>query len=111
MRADLARAADPAHSADSAVFTALLLSATARSPRSSPPRRLTPRSESEDLAGWWMNLFSYLASGPPGPRLEELLALSEAGVLRFLGADARVRSSTRPPGCSGPASPTVAGVT
>lgn len=37
-----------------------------------------------------MNLFSYLASGPPGPRLEELLALSEAGVLRFLGADVEV---------------------
>ena len=53
-------------------------------------RRLTPRSESEDLAGWWMNLFSYLASGPPGPRLEEILALSEAGVVRFLGADVDV---------------------
>src|SRR3712207_7957863 len=37
-----------------------------------------------------MNLFSYLASGPPGPRLEELLALSEAGLLRFLGADVDV---------------------
>jgi uncharacterized NAD(P)/FAD-binding protein YdhS len=36
-----------------------------------------------------MNLFSYLASGPPSPRLQELLALSEAGVVRFLGADAR----------------------
>jgi uncharacterized NAD(P)/FAD-binding protein YdhS len=37
-----------------------------------------------------MNLFSYLASGPPAPRLEELLALSEAGVVRFLGADVRL---------------------
>jgi uncharacterized NAD(P)/FAD-binding protein YdhS len=36
-----------------------------------------------------MNLFSYLASGPPAPRLAELLALSEAGVVRFLGADTR----------------------
>jgi hypothetical protein len=34
-----------------------------------------------------MNLFSYLASGPPAPRLAELLALSEAGVVRFLGPD------------------------
>jgi uncharacterized NAD(P)/FAD-binding protein YdhS len=36
-----------------------------------------------------MNLFSYLASGPPAPRLAELLALSEAGVVRFLGEDTR----------------------
>src|SRR3954452_18281756 len=52
--------------------------------------RLTPHSEAEDLGGWWMNLFSYLASGPPSPRLEELLALSEAGIVRFLGADVQV---------------------
>ncbi|SDC71144.1 FAD-NAD(P)-binding [Geodermatophilus telluris] len=89
VRADLARAADPAHSPDAAVFTALLhchgtvvaLAATGR---------LTPRSEAEDVAGWWMNLFSYLASGPPAPRLEELLALSEAGVVRFLGGDVQI---------------------
>ncbi|SDE57492.1 FAD-NAD(P)-binding [Blastococcus fimeti] len=89
VRTSLDRAADPAHSADSAVFLALLqchgtLAALVTA------RRLTPRSESEDLAGWWMNLFSYLASGPPGPRLEEILALSEAGVIRFLGADVDV---------------------
>ena len=89
MRADLARAADPAHSADAAVFTALLLCHGTIAGLVAAGR-LTPRSESEDLAGWWMNLFSYLASGPPGPRLEELLALSEAGVVRFLGADVGV---------------------
>jgi uncharacterized NAD(P)/FAD-binding protein YdhS len=89
VRTSLDRAADARHSADSAVFTALLqchgtLAALVTA------RRLTPRSESEDLAGWWMNLFSYLASGPPGPRLEEVLALSQAGVVRFLGADTDV---------------------
>jgi uncharacterized NAD(P)/FAD-binding protein YdhS len=89
VRAGLDRAADPAFSADSAVFSALLqchgtIAALVTA------RRLTPRSESEDLPGWWMNLFSYLASGPPAPRLEELLALSEAGILRFLGADVDV---------------------
>lgn len=89
VRANLDRAANPAFSADAAVFAALLqchgtIAALVGA------RRLTPRSEAEDLPGWWMNLFSYLASGPPGPRLEELLALSEAGVLRFLGADTRV---------------------
>ncbi|KQS68467.1 FAD/NAD(P)-binding domain-containing protein [Modestobacter sp. Leaf380] len=89
VRADLARAADPAYSMDAAVFVALLqchgtIAALARS------GRLTDRSAREDVAGWWMNLFSYLASGPPSPRLEELLALSEAGVVRFTGADTAV---------------------
>jgi hypothetical protein len=37
--------------------------------------------------GWWHGYFSYLASGPPPDRLEELLALSRAGIVRFLGAD------------------------
>ncbi len=89
VRADLVRAADPAHSADQAVFTALLfchgtIAGLVRADR------LTPRSEQEDVSGWWMNLFSHLASGPPSPRLEELLALSEAGVVRFTGADTTV---------------------
>jgi uncharacterized NAD(P)/FAD-binding protein YdhS len=88
VRQDLARAADPAHSADAAVFTALLFCHGTIAGLVGAGR-LTPRSEAEDVAGWWMNLFSYLASGPPAPRLAELLALSEAGVVRFLGADAR----------------------
>jgi uncharacterized NAD(P)/FAD-binding protein YdhS len=86
VRADLARAADPAHSADAAVFTALLMCHGTIAGLIAAGR-LTARSEAEDLGGWWMNLFSYLASGPPAPRLAELLALSEAGVVRFLGAD------------------------
>jgi uncharacterized NAD(P)/FAD-binding protein YdhS len=88
VRADLAQAADPQHSADAAVFTALLFCHGTIAGLVAAGR-LTARSEAEDVAGWWMNLFSYLASGPPSPRLQELLALSEAGVVRFLGADAR----------------------
>jgi uncharacterized NAD(P)/FAD-binding protein YdhS len=88
VRADLARSADPEHSTDAAVFTALLFCHGTIAGLVGAGR-LTPRSEAEDVAGWWMNLFSYLASGPPAPRLAELLALSEAGVVRFLGADAR----------------------
>ena len=90
VRADLARAADPRHSPDAAVFTSLLFchGTIAGLVRAG---RLTPRSERRDVSGWWMNLFSYLASGPPSPRLEELLALSEAGVVRFLGADTQVQ--------------------
>jgi uncharacterized NAD(P)/FAD-binding protein YdhS len=89
VRADLARAADPAYSADAAVFTSLLFCHGTVAGLVGAGR-LTPRSEAEDLGGWWMNLFSYLASGPPSPRLEELLALSEAGILRFLGADVQL---------------------
>ncbi|WP_197084471.1 hypothetical protein [Saccharothrix sp. ST-888] len=44
----------------------------------------------DELDGWWSGLFNFLASGPPGFRLRQLLALSEAGVLRLLGADLRV---------------------
>ena len=88
VHADLARSADPEHSSDAAVFTALLYCHGTIAGLVGAGR-LTPRSEAEDVTGWWMNLFSYLASGPPAPRLAELLALSEAGVLRFLGADAQ----------------------
>lgn len=89
VRADLTRSADPRHSSDAAVFVALLQSFGTVGALLAAGR-LTPESESEQLTGWFLNLFSYLASGPPGPRLEELLALSEAGVLRWLGADTRV---------------------
>jgi uncharacterized NAD(P)/FAD-binding protein YdhS len=88
VRADLTRSADPRYSTDAAVFTALLFCHGTIAGLVSAGR-LTARSEAEDVAGWWMNLFSYLASGPPAPRVAELLALSEAGVVRFLGADAR----------------------
>jgi uncharacterized NAD(P)/FAD-binding protein YdhS len=89
IRADLARAADPAYSMDAAVFTSLLFCHGTVAALVGAGR-LTPRSEAEDLGGWWMNLFSYLASGPPSPRLEELLALSEAGLVRFVGAEVQV---------------------
>ncbi|MEU6147458.1 FAD/NAD(P)-binding protein [Streptomyces sp. NPDC047081] len=42
------------------------------------------------IGPWWHGFFSYLASGPPGPRLRQLLALSRAGIVKFLGADMTV---------------------
>ncbi|MEU7645464.1 FAD/NAD(P)-binding protein [Streptomyces huasconensis] len=74
---DLARRHDPAHSPDLAVFLGLL----------SVYGQLT---RLPDVGTWWHGFFSLLASGPPGPRLRQLLALSRAGVVRFLGADAEV---------------------
>ncbi|MEV7049374.1 FAD/NAD(P)-binding protein [Streptomyces anulatus] len=76
---DLTRRHDPEHSADLAVFLALL-SAYAQLVRLG------------DIGGWWHGFFSFLASGPPGPRLQQLLALSRAGVVRFLGAGLTVET-------------------
>ncbi|QEV17307.1 FAD/NAD(P)-binding protein [Streptomyces alboniger] len=75
--ADLARRHDPEHSPDHAVFLGLL----------SVYGQLTRLG---DTGTWWHGFFSLLASGPPGPRLRQLLALSRAGVVRFLGADVQV---------------------
>ncbi|ANZ42882.1 adenylate cyclase [Lentzea guizhouensis] len=74
--ADVARRSDPRHSADLGAFLALL----------SAYGQLVevPLREADD---WWHGYFSYLASGPPPDRLEELLALSRAGIVRFIGAD------------------------
>ncbi|MDT3398933.1 FAD/NAD(P)-binding protein [Streptomyces sp. B1866] len=77
IEADLARRHDPAHDPDLAVFLALL----------SVYGQLFRLG---DIGGWWHGFFSYLASGPPGPRLRQLLALSRAGLVRFLGADMAV---------------------
>lgn len=77
--ADLTRRHNPDHSTDLAVFLGLL----------SAYAQLTRLG---DIGNWWHGFFSYLASGPPGPRLEQLLALSRAGVVRFLGASVAVEA-------------------
>ncbi|MGW6012677.1 FAD/NAD(P)-binding protein [Streptomyces sp. NPDC055210] len=77
---DLARRHDPAHSPDLAVFLGLL----------SVYGQLVRLG---DIGPWWHGFFSYLASGPPGPRLRQLLALSRAGVLNFLGAGMTVTAA------------------
>ncbi|MFC9247975.1 FAD/NAD(P)-binding protein [Streptomyces sp. NPDC057136] len=77
--ADLERRHDPGHSPDLAVFLGLL----------SVYGQLIRLG---DIGTWWHGYFSYLASGPPGPRLRQLLALSRAGVVRFLGASVTVEA-------------------
>ncbi|MDQ0911815.1 putative NAD(P)/FAD-binding protein YdhS [Streptomyces canus] len=93
VEADLSRRHDPGHSPDLAVFLGLL----------SVYGQLVRLG---DIGGWWHGFFSYLASGPPGPRLRQLLALSRAGVLRFIGADMEVRAED---GVFRASSPTVPG--
>ncbi|MFD5462250.1 FAD/NAD(P)-binding protein [Kitasatospora sp. NPDC127059] len=87
--ADADRRADPAHSADLGAFLALL-SLFGQLPRLLAAGRLTARSVAEEVDGWFFGYFGFLASGPPGFRLRQLVALSEAGVVRFLGAGVRV---------------------
>ncbi|GGZ21323.1 adenylate cyclase [Streptomyces nitrosporeus] len=86
---DVARREDAAHSADLGAFLALL-SVYGQLPRLVTAGRLTARSVAAGLDGWWNGFFSFLASGPPGFRLRQLLALSEAGLVHFLGADLRI---------------------
>ncbi|RCV47593.1 FAD/NAD(P)-binding protein [Marinitenerispora sediminis] len=89
--ADLARRRDPRHSADLAVFHALLSVFTVLGELLADDR-VSARSRERGLPGF-LGFFSYYASGPPGPRLEELLALSRAGIVRFLGADVQVSAT------------------
>ncbi|MEU9168105.1 FAD/NAD(P)-binding protein [Streptomyces sp. NPDC048420] len=90
---DLSRRHDPAYSPDLSVFLGLL----------SVYGQLVRLG---GIGGWWHGFFSYLASGPPGPRLRQLLALSRAGVVRFVGADMEVRAED---GVFRASSPTVPG--
>ncbi|WP_369257243.1 FAD/NAD(P)-binding protein [Streptomyces sp. R35] len=74
---DLSRRHQPSYSPDLAVFLGLL----------SVYGQLVRLG---DIGSWWHGFFSYLASGPPGPRLRQMLALSRAGILKFAGADMTV---------------------
>lgn len=89
IRDDLTLRTDPAHSSSQSVFLGLLLSFLALA--DVPTERWSARSRAETLPVQWHTFFSYVASGPPAHRLEELLALADAGVVRFLGPDVSVR--------------------
>ncbi|AYG02202.1 adenylate cyclase [Gryllotalpicola protaetiae] len=86
---DVHRRTAAEHSATLGLFTSLLfaLFATGGSGIEVPP--------------WFKAFFSYVASGPPVHRLEELLALVEAGVVRFLGAELEVRADGSADGGAG----------
>jgi hypothetical protein len=90
VEADLARREDPRFSADLGAFRTLL-SVFGQLAQLVAADKLTPRSQMDDVDGWWFGFFSFFASGPPGHRLRELLALIRAGVVRPLGPDMWVR--------------------
>jgi hypothetical protein len=50
---------------------------------------LSVRSRAVDM-GWWQGFFNAVASGPPGFRVRQLLALARAGFVRFLGPGMQV---------------------
>ncbi|WP_380157363.1 FAD/NAD(P)-binding protein [Kineococcus sp. R86509] len=88
--ADVERRGDPAHSMDAAVFFALLSCYVTVAGLAH--RGLLDEESTLEVDGWWHGFFSYVASGPPPQRLRELLALADAGVVRFLGGDVQVRA-------------------
>lgn len=86
--ADLRHRTDQRHSATQALFMTGLF--VYISLAEIAPERWNARSRTQLLPRRWHSTFSYLASGPPGHRLEELIALAKAGVVRFLGGDLQV---------------------
>ncbi|MFD4639007.1 FAD/NAD(P)-binding protein [Lentzea sp. NPDC058436] len=83
----VARATDPRHSAHAAVLHGLLtVSETLEGLR-------TPNPAAARASRVLSTFAAYLGSGPPPHRLEQLQALTQAGVLHFLGAGLRVEHS------------------
>ncbi|WP_182908972.1 FAD/NAD(P)-binding domain-containing protein [Microbispora sp. H13382] len=53
---------------------------------------LTGRSHRDDLDRWYTPLNAFLSIGPPAERVEQMIALIEAGVLTVIGPGMRVRA-------------------
>ncbi|MCW0213665.1 MAG: FAD/NAD(P)-binding protein [Pseudonocardia sp.] len=80
---DLRQHVDPAHSAHLGAFVAML-SVYGEITRLQGADVLSARSRARDVT-WWQSFFNSVASGPPGFRVRQLLALSRAGLVEFLG--------------------------
>ena len=90
---DLRQHVDPNHTPHLGAFVAML-SVYAEVTRLAGSGVLSARSRAFDLP-WWQGFFNGVASGPPGFRVRQLLALSEAGYIDFLGAGMWVRGGWR----------------
>ncbi|MDR2257395.1 MAG: FAD/NAD(P)-binding protein [Arthrobacter sp.] len=91
IRTDLLQHRHQAHSASLAVFHAVLGVHVALA--GAPSSLWNRRSREVSLPTTWQSYASYLTSGPPPERLEQLLALVEAGVVGFLGPELKVELS------------------
>ncbi|MEV4442152.1 FAD/NAD(P)-binding protein [Streptomyces sp. NPDC049577] len=58
---------------------------------------LDGNSHRDDLDGWYTPLNAFLSIGPPASRIEEMIALIEAGVLQVTGPGTIVRIDTANP--------------
>ncbi|HEV2781549.1 MAG TPA: FAD/NAD(P)-binding protein [Actinophytocola sp.] len=83
---DLRRRREFTHSPDLGAHHAML-SVNRQLRQLRATEKLSARSMVEDVHGWWQGFFEYYCSGPPAQRSRQLVALSQAGILRFLGAD------------------------
>lgn len=81
---DLRQHVDDRHTPHLGAFVAML-SVYGEATRLAGSGALSARSRAFDL-GWWQSFFNSVASGPPGFRVRELLALSRGGFVEFLGA-------------------------
>jgi FAD-NAD(P)-binding len=87
--ADVARRTNPDYSADLGAFLGLLWTFSTVG-RIGLSGRVAPRSRVLDIGARWFSFFMYYASGPPPPRLRQLLALADAGLVHFIGAGTTV---------------------
>ncbi|MGF1431134.1 FAD/NAD(P)-binding protein [Kitasatospora sp. LaBMicrA B282] len=54
-------------------------------------------SHRDDLEGWYTPLNAFLSIGPPATRIEQMIALMEAGVLELTGPATEIRIDTEQP--------------
>ncbi|MBM6589623.1 FAD/NAD(P)-binding protein [Brevibacterium sp. RIT 803] len=92
IEAQLARSADLHHSADLAVFEALVKSYVAIR-MLVRAGRVSAKDRALYVEGSFHSLFSFIGSGPPPLRIRQIIALHEAGLLRFLGPGLNVEAS------------------
>ncbi|MEQ3553202.1 FAD/NAD(P)-binding protein [Pseudonocardia nematodicida] len=85
---DLRQHVDDRHTPHLGAFVAML-SVFGETTRLAGSGVLSPMSRARDLP-WWQSFFNSVASGPPGFRVRQMLALSESGHLKFLGAGMEV---------------------
>lgn len=83
---DLGQHVDPRHTPHLGAFTAML---SVQAELAQATGLLSARSRADDLR-WWRGFFNSVASGPPGFRLRQVLALSEAGFVQFIGPGLKV---------------------
>jgi predicted dinucleotide-binding enzyme/uncharacterized NAD(P)/FAD-binding protein YdhS len=73
----------------------VLLRITGALARLLPAERLSPASRGS-YPGLWHSLFSFVCSGPPPRRLQQILALERAGLVHFLGPRLQVTADEAP---------------